>query len=152
MQRARRQDPYPVTWEVPLGIVVAIVMLAVLGLHMGRGIANLLAGGWWGFPERARLFTSLPALLRGDTAAGLTHVGGPLAPRPMLWTCVTVVEVAIVVLVVVVVKLVLDRWGPGRVQGLASRAEAERLLGRARLRRHAAIVRPDLYGKTGDRR
>ena len=44
-------------------------------------------------------------------------------------------------------KAGLDRWGPGRIQGMATRAEAERLLGRTRLRKVAAVVRPDLYGK-----
>jgi hypothetical protein len=149
MQRARRRDPYPVTWEVPTGIVLAIVVIAVLGLHIGRGVANLVAGGWWGFPDRARLFVSLPALLRGDPAAGLTRVEGPVASASLLWTCVILVEVMLLIGSLAALKFGLGRWGPHRVQGLASRAEAERLLGRARLRPHSRIVRPDLYGRPG---
>jgi hypothetical protein len=149
MQQARRRDPYPLTGEVPAGIVLAVVVLAVLGLHIGRGVANLLAGGWWGFPDRARLFVSLPALLGGDPGAGLTQVGGPLASGSLLWTCVVVVEVTLLIGSLAGLKFGLRRWGPRRVQGLASRAEAERLLGRARLRRHSRIVRPDLYGQAG---
>jgi hypothetical protein len=149
MQQARRRDPYPITWEVPVGIVLAVVVLAVLGLHVGRGVANLVAGGWWGFPDRDRLFVSLPALVGGDPAAGLTQVEGPVASGSLLWTCVIVVEAVLFVGSLAALKFGFGRWGPHRVQGLASRAEADRLLGRARLRRHARIVRPDLYGKAG---
>ena len=39
------------------------------------------------------------------------------------------------------------RWGPGRLRGMASRTEAASLLGLPRLRRHRAVIRPDLHGK-----
>jgi hypothetical protein len=45
---------------------------------------------------------------------------------------------------VFILKLVLDRWGPGRLRGVASRGEAERLLGVTRLRKVRSVVRPDL--------
>jgi hypothetical protein len=48
---------------------------------------------------------------------------------------------------VLLIKLGSDRWGPGRTRGVATGAEAEQLLGVARLRRSRKIVRPDLYGK-----
>ena len=51
-----------------------------------------------------------------------------------------------------VLKLVVDRWGPGRLRGMASRGEAERLLGVTRLRKVRSVVRPDLYGKNRDAR
>lgn len=152
MQRARRQDPYPVTWEVPAGILLAVTLLAVLGLQVGRALANLIADGWWGFPDRERLFVSLPALLGGDPAAGLARVKGALASPSLLWTCVAVVEVLLLIGSLAGLKVGLSRWGPHRVQGLATRSEAERLLGRSRLRSHAPIVRPDLYGKAGGTR
>ncbi|HRI97584.1 MAG TPA: hypothetical protein PLZ93_18335, partial [Nocardioides sp.] len=40
-----------------------------------------------------------------------------------------------------------QRWGPGRMRGMATAAEAEKLLGVTRLRKVAGILRPDLYGK-----
>jgi hypothetical protein len=122
MQLARRRDPYPVTWEVPAGIVLGVVVLAVLGLHIGRGVANLVAGGWWGFPDRDRLFASLPPLLQGDPASGLPQVEGSLASASLLWTCVIVVEVMLLIGSLAGLKFGLGRWGPHRVQGLASRA------------------------------
>lgn len=43
-QQSRRHDPYRWTWEIPLGIVLVILMVLVCGVHLGRGIANVLAG------------------------------------------------------------------------------------------------------------
>ena len=56
-------------------------------------------------------------------------------------------EVMLLAVAVLVLKLVSDRWGPGRLRGMASRGEAERLLGVTRLRKVRAVVRPDLHGK-----
>ena len=39
------------------------------------------------------------------------------------------------------------QWGPARVRGMATRAEADTLLGVGRLRKVAPVVRPDLHGK-----
>ena len=75
-QQSRRRDPYPWTWEVPLGIVLVILMVLVCGVHLGRGIANVWAGAGWAFPTRVELFRSLPAVLAGDAAAGLDGLNG----------------------------------------------------------------------------
>jgi hypothetical protein len=48
-QRSRRHDPYPWTWEIPLGVVLVILMVLVCGVHLGRGIANVWAGAGWAF-------------------------------------------------------------------------------------------------------
>jgi hypothetical protein len=70
-QQSRRRDPYPSTWEIPLGILFVILMVLACGVHLGRSIANVLAGAGWAFPTRVELFRSLPAVVRGDAAAGL---------------------------------------------------------------------------------
>jgi hypothetical protein len=75
-QRSRRHDPYPWTWEIPLATVLAILVLIIFGAHLGRAIANLVAGSDWRFPNRVDLFGSLPAVLRGDAAAGLIDLDG----------------------------------------------------------------------------
>jgi hypothetical protein len=146
-QRSRRQDPYPWTWEMPLAIVVAILILVVLGVHLGRAVANVLAGCDWRFPSRVNLFRSLPAILRGDAGAGLVDLHGPGASPSSLLMCVAATELILLTTSVVLIKWGLDRWGPGRMRGGASSSEAERLLGVTRLRRSRKIVRPDLYRK-----
>lgn len=147
MQRARRTNPYPFTWEIPVAAVVATVLLLVLGIHAGRAGANMVAGAELTLPSRVTLFTSLGGVLRGDAGAGVpsaaAHMAGPVAVK--VWVAIT--EALTLTLIVWVGKVSLDRWGPGRIQGMATREEAERLLGRNRLRKVSAVVRPDLYGK-----
>ena len=146
-QQSRRHDPYPWTWEIPLGIALVTLMMLVCGVHLGRGIANVWAGAGWAFPRRVELFRSLPAVLGGDAAAGLDGLNGSVSSPTAVWTWVVVTEVMLLAVGVWLSKLVVDRWGPGRPRGMASRGEAERLLGVTRLRKVRSVVRPDLYGK-----
>ena len=151
MQRSRRGDPYPFTWEIPAAIIAGVLLVLVLGVHIGRAAANLLAGAGWGWPAQAELFRSLPGTLRGDGGAGLpgTYHGG--AGQSALWSSIGVTEMLLAILLGWALKIGLDRWGPQRVQGMATRAQAERMLGRTRLRKASAVIRPDLYGKQRSR-
>lgn len=144
MQHTRRATPYPLTWEVPVAVLMATLVALVLGLQLGRSVANLVAGNGWVFVDRAELFSTLGGVLDGQAGVGLPEVVNP-APAGLLWTCVALVELHVVVLIGWAVKAGLDRWGPARLRGMATPAEAEALLGRARLRRHARVIRPDLY-------
>lgn len=150
-QQLRRHDPYPWTWEIPVGVVMVLLTLLPCGVHLGRAIANLVAAGSWQFPTRVNLFASVPGVLRGDAAAGLPMLRGDVASAPALWAWVGVTELLLLTAGLVVVKVCLDRWGPARMRGMASRDEAEQLLGLTRLRRSAAVVRPDLFGKGRNR-
>ncbi len=151
MQRSRRTNPYPFTWEIPLAVAVGAVLLLVLGVHVGRAAANLGAGSGMTLPPREELFTSLVAVIRGDAGAGLTgthpHLAGPTAVR--IWVILT--EALTLALMAWAGKVGFQRWGPGRIQGMATREEAEKLLGRSRLRRTRGVVRPDLYARQGQR-
>jgi hypothetical protein len=146
-QRSRRQDPYPWTWEIPLVIVLAGLALISFGVHLGRAVANVLAGCDWRFPGRVDLFRSLPAVLRGDAGAGLVDLHGPGASPSSLLICVAATELILLAATVLLIKLGLDCWGPAGTRGVATPGEAEKLLGVTRLRRSRKIVRPDLYGK-----
>lgn len=145
MQRSRRVNPYPFTWEIPLSGFLAVLLAMVAGVQVGRSLANLAAGAGWVFIGRAGLFTSLPGVLSGDGAAGLPGLARPARPG-LVFAGVGVVEAAVLAVCVVGVVMVLRRWGPGRMQGMATRGEAEQLLGVARLRKNAHVIRPDLYG------
>jgi hypothetical protein len=146
-QRSRRQDPYPWTWEIPLAVILGVLVLISFGVHLGRAVANVLAGCDWMFPSRPNLFSSLPAVLHGDAGAGLVDLHGPGASPSSLVVCVASTEVILLGATVVFIKLGLDRWGPQRMKGVATPGGAEKLLGVTRLRRSRRIVRPDLYGK-----
>jgi len=92
----------------------------------------------------------MSGVLSGDAGAGLTAMTHAAQP-PALWIWVTVVEALVLVVCGLAGKAALDRWGPGRTHGMASKAEAEQLLGRTRLRRAAEVVRPDLHAKAKNR-
>src|SRR5215217_1712410 len=86
-QRSRRQDPYPWTREMPLAVILPVLVLTSFGVHLGRAVANVLAGCDWRFPSRVDLFSSLPDVLRGDAGAGLVDVQGPSASPSSLLVC-----------------------------------------------------------------
>jgi hypothetical protein len=151
MQRSRRHDPHPFTWEIPAAIIAAVLLVLVLGVHIGRAAANLLAGAGWGWPARDELFRSLPGILGGDGAAGLPRALHGGAGQGALWTSIGACELLLLTLLGWAFKIGLDRWGPHRVQGMATRAQAEQMLGLPRLRKASAVVRPDLYGKQRSR-
>ena len=144
-QRSRRNNPYPFTWEIPLALAVGVLFLLLTGVQAGRSIANLLAGSGWVFVDRPQLFTSLGGIFAGHPGSGLPPLTRP-ASSGLMWASIAVVELVVVIGSVIALKWGLDRWGPGRLHGMATRAEAEALLGRTRLRKHAKVIRPDLYG------
>lgn len=149
MQRSRRVDPYPWTWEVPTAVALALVFVLVVGVHVGRAMANLLAGTGWLWPESSELFRSLWAVLAGDSSAGLSVSAGAatsFASAHETWLWVVLTELVLLIVSTMALLVVLRRWGPGRMRGMATSAEAMQLLGARRLRRHRRIVRPDKYG------
>ncbi len=149
MQTSRRSTPYPWTWELPAAALTMVSVLLVLAVHAGRTLANGTSVGEWVFTPREELFTTLPDLLTGDARAGLPP--GPAASPGALFVWVALCESVTCALLLVCTVYLLRRWGPGRVRGMASRAEAEQLLGLRRLRVTAPLVRPDLYARRGAR-
>ena len=152
LQRARRHDPYPGTWEIPLLVCVLLVLGLAVGVQLGRSLANLLAGAGWTWPvDQATFWRTIPAVAGGDAAAGLpaqtAGTADGLASPGLVWTGIGIVELLMLIGAGWVAVWALRRWGPGRLKGMATRVEAERILGLTRLRKVSSIVRPDLYGK-----
>ena len=145
MQQSRRTTPYPYTWEIPLTATITVVLTLVLAAHTARTLANAFAGAGWDFTSHAALFAAIPGILGGDARAGLGP--GPAASPGLLYTCLVVVEAVTVMPIVWAVIAGMRQWGPARVRGMATRAEADNLLGLQRLRKVALVVRPDLHGK-----
>ncbi|MGE9808997.1 hypothetical protein [Janibacter sp. G1551] len=137
---------------------MATLLVVVLGIQLGRSVANLLAGAGWTWPDPnagtfpspigTAFWTSLPGVLVGHADAGLpTPTPDGLAGRGLVWTSLAITELSVLTATIWVGVWAYQRWGPGRMRGMATRAEAEKLLGVTRLRKVAGIVRPDLYGK-----
>ena len=130
-----------------MGVAVLTLLLIVAGVHLGRGIAYVLCGAGWVFPDRSDVVTSLPGVLSGDPTAGLHTAPNPTPSTGVLWTSIVAVELLLVLVMASVIRLCWARWGPGRMPGTASRGEVASLLGTGRLRRSAPVIRPDLYSK-----
>ncbi len=141
MQRERRHNPYPLTWEIPAGIACVLLLLGTLGVHLGRGLAHLTAGRGWVWPAREDLFSSLPAVL--------AEASGPLAVSLQGW--IVTVELLLLSALAWATASLLRRWGPGRLKGMATPQQAEQILGVRRLRRVAPVVRPDLHARRAAR-
>jgi hypothetical protein len=142
-------------------VALATLFVIVIGLQFGRSVANLLAGAGWTWPTTgggattgsfpspigSAFWTSLPGVLGGHADIGLpTPTPDGLAGRALVWASLAMTEVALLTATVWIGVRVYQRWGPGRMRGMASAVEAEKLLGVTRLRKVADIVRPDLYG------
>jgi hypothetical protein len=146
-QAERRRDPYPFTWEIPVGILATWLLLAGLATHTGRAIANWTAGAGWTWPAGRALFASLPDLLTGDPTAGLTLHHPPASPAAVYGWIITV-QILLAATIISTTVWALRRWGPGRMKGMASPEDAEQILGISRLRKVAPILRPDLHPPT----
>jgi hypothetical protein len=145
MQTERRHTPYPFTWEIPAGTAAVAALLLVLGVHVGRAVANWSVGGGWRWPVASSLFSSLPAVLGGDADAGLGSALPTAATPDQVMGWVIAVEALVMILGLVIAIYSLRRWGPGRLKGMATPTEAEASLGLSRLRRVRHVIRPDLY-------
>ena len=129
MQIERRHDPYPLTWEVPAALLMLAGIVLVLGVHLGRGLANRFAGAGW----------------PGDAAAGLAASDRQLAAPSAVLGWIVAIEILLFATCAVLAVFGMRRWGPGRRKGMATAADAETALGLSRLRRVRHIIRPDLY-------
>lgn len=144
MQRERVQDQYPWTWEVPLAAVCAVLVVEGAAIQLARSLANWFAGAGWRWPTPVRLVTSVPGLLAGDSAAGLPGIHHA-ANAAVLWGWLIGVNVFVVISLTACGFTAWSLWGPGRMRGMATVAEAHELLGRERLWGVRDVVRPDLY-------
>lgn len=152
LQTDRRRDPYPLTWEIPVGIATVALLLATLGVQAGRSIAHWTASGSWAWPHGRAIFTSLAAVLSGHATAGLDPAPVPAASPGAVIGWIVTIEVVLAAVTVTTTVLLLRRWGPARMRGMATPQQARATLGPSRLRRVRAIVRPDLYPPSQSRR
>jgi type IV secretion system protein VirD4 len=129
VQHDRRTNPAPFPWELPVAAALAVALLAVVGVHLGHALAGWAAGAGWHLTPREHWFTTLPDTLTGGPAA-------------LAWVVGT--ELLLALALVRTGRAAWARWGPRRVKGMATRGQAERLLGATRLRTAAPVIRPDL--------
>jgi type IV secretion system protein VirD4 len=144
---AGRQTPDigPAGWELPAAAVLVWVTAAALLLPVGRAVAALLTGGGWVWPGRSgTLLAAVGGLLTGDTAAGLTAAQVAALPSP----AAVYAGVAVLLLLFLAGSAAAawagHRWLITRA-GMATRGQVTEVLGVARLRKAAPLIRPDRH-------
>jgi hypothetical protein len=134
LQADRRRDPYPFTWELPLGAFAVTLSLAGLGVQFGRAAAHWQAGAGWAWPRGRALLTSIPAIVTGHPTAGLEPQPSVVVGAAAVSGWIAVFETLLALALFATAILILRRWGPARLRGMATPAEAEATLGLRRLR------------------
>src|SRR5450756_234100 len=89
----RNRDPYPWTFEIPLAVIAASGLLAVLAVQVGRSLAVVVSGQGWRWPAAKVFFSSLGGVLRGHAAAGLPATAD--VDSVLLWVAIGLTEVAV---------------------------------------------------------
>lgn len=147
MQQQRRHNPYPLTWEIPLAVLLGAVLVLFYGLHAGRGLAIWLAGYGWHWPTPTALVSSIPGVVAGDPHAGLADGALPAGATAPVLVCIIVAELVLLAGITLITVWGWARWGPGRILGMATPTQVEHVLGVSRLRKVRHVIRPDLYPK-----
>ena len=151
MQVDRRKESIPWTWEPFVGALALYVFVALVAAQTARGMAYLLAGDGFRWPKAEAQVSSTFAVFAGHSATGLLGTSVPVLGSTWLYVCLAIVEFLALSAVTWVGVAMFLRWGPARVLGMATRADAQKLLGLARLRSHSAVIRPDLHRRLSRR-
>jgi len=132
-------------WEIPVAAAASWVLVAILVLPLGQGLAFVAVGQPFAWPQ-GRLVESLTGLLSGAPGEGLPTTRADAVPS----TAVVYLAVAFLEFLfgAVAVWCVAAWWrtlGPGAQFGIAGRHDVERVLGTGNLRSRRSTIRPDLF-------
>lgn len=146
----RRRDPTSLTqgWEVAAGAIGLGLIGVALAALAGLGIAAAVFGGGWVWPHGVdAIGRTLGGLAAGHPGRGLPPtVAGRVAGPVATYGCVVVCELAVIAGSVTAGLAIARRL---RSDGMATRRDAEQILGLSELRSAREIIRPDLYGRAG---
>jgi len=153
----RRRDPQPVaqSWEVAAlvagTVVVGLAVAAVTGLAM----ASALFGHGWVWPTGTDGMTRVVGgLLTGVPGRGLAGEQAARVPTAVpVYGCVAGCELLVAALITGVAVAAARYRRPGDARrGMATRREAERVLGVSQLRAAREVIRPDRSRRRPHRR
>jgi hypothetical protein len=145
----RRRDPQPMGqgWEVAVAAIGGALFGLGLAALCGLGAASMLFGQGWVWPHGTETIGHvIGELLVGHPGRGLDPrqarlVAGP----PAVYLCVAACELAVIAASVVGGVLLARYRRPGDARGgMATRREAQQVLGLRRLLAVSDIIRPDL--------
>jgi hypothetical protein len=152
--QAQRRDPQPMSrgGELALVISAGASLLLALAALLGLGLASALWGTGWVWPHGSdSIGAVLGGIMSGHPGEGLpgplqAHVPGPA----VVYSAVAGTELLMLTVTGTAGVLFWRYHRPADARrGMATRAEAEQVLGISRLRSSKAIIRPDLHRPNG---
>ena len=152
--QARRRDPQPMSRGGELALVMAAGAMLALALAalLGLGLASAVWGTGWVWPHGSDTIGAvLGGIMGGHPGAGLpTALQAHVAGRAVVYSAVAGTELLMLTVTGTAGVLFWRYHRPGDARrGMATRAEAEQVLGLSRLRSSKAIIRPDLHRPHG---
>lgn len=139
-----RTQPVPLTWEIPALIAAAALVLVALTPLLVQSLVCWTLGGGFVWPRDLR--AALTAIGHGEFGAGLRpRPAHALPPTPVMWVASAAGEVLVLSAGIVLGVRLRSLIGRSPGHGLATARQAAEALGCRRLRRDAAVIRPDLY-------
>jgi hypothetical protein len=112
-----------------------------------QGFVGWAASGDFAWPTR-HLLDAYGGLLHGHFGAGLRRdVAAGLPSGAVMWVLTIIGEVLVLGAAGVVGLWIRDLTGTNSRHGLATATQAAEALGLPRLRKSAAVIRPDLYAR-----
>jgi hypothetical protein len=134
--------------EVVLVVLAGVLLFLALAALIGLASASALFGGGWVWPsDNDTIGQVLAGLLTGEPGRGLpmqlqARVPGSVA----VYSSVASAELLMIAAAGTAAALFWRYHRPGDARGgMATRSEAQQVLGRSRLRQARTIIRPDLY-------
>ena len=150
-RRARFTNTAPTQGEFTVAALLAGLFFFLLTPLVVQALVAWTTAGVFALPN-GRLLQAYGSLLRGHFGVGLAgDVSGALPPDAVMWALTVLGEVLVIGSAVVIGMWMKDLTGAGSRHGLATPRQAAEALGVPRLRRSAAVIRPDLYARAGRR-
>lgn len=151
MERSRRDrftNKAPSAGEFAIALLLVGVFVVVLTPLVVQGVVGWATSGRFAWPNQ-HLLDAYGGLLRGHFGTGLNpRTADHLPADAVMWVLVAVGEAVAIGATVVVALWMRDATGASSRHGLATATQAAEALGLPRLRKSAAVIRPDLYARS----
>jgi len=154
MERSRRDrftNIAPSAGEFTVAVLLAGLFFFLITPLVVQGVVSWATSGDFALPN-GHLLEAYGGLLHGHFGAGLRRgVADALPPDAVMLVLTVVGEVLVNGAAVVLGRWMRDLTGTSSRHGLATPTQAAEALGVPRLRKSAAVIRPDLYARSGRR-
>lgn len=148
-RRARFTNVAPTAGEFTVAVLLAGLFFVLVTPLVVQALVGWATAGVFALPN-GHLLDAYDGLLHGTFGAGLPHrVGDALPPDAVMWVLTILGEVLVLAAAGVVGMWMRDLTGTSSRHGLATPTQAAEALGVPRLRASAAVIRPDLYARSG---